>query len=36
MAGLSGLYDEMTAFFRPLWPGEDKPLVLGEGNENAA
>ena len=35
MAGLSGLYDEMTAFFRPLWPGEDKPLVLGEGNENA-
>lgn len=32
MASLQTVYQEMTAFFRPLWPGEDKPLVLGEGN----
>ncbi len=25
----------MQAFFKPLWPGEDKPLVLGEGREKA-
>lgn len=32
---LEGLYAEMLAFFRPLWPGEDKPLVLGEGKRDA-
>ena len=32
---LEGLYAEMLAFFRPLWPGEDKPLVLGEGKTDA-
>ena len=31
MAGLNTVYQDMLAFFRPLWPGEDKPLVLGEG-----
>ena len=31
MASLQAVYQEMAAFFRPLWPGEDKPLVLGEG-----
>ena len=30
MSGLQSVYKEMTAFFQPLWPGEDKPLVLGE------
>ena len=25
----------MTAFFQPLWPGEDKPLVLGEGKADS-
>ena len=24
----------MQAFFQPLWPGEDKPLVLGEGKSD--
>lgn len=33
MTTLNMLYAEMEAFFRPLWPGEDKPLVLGEGND---
>jgi len=28
---LTAVYQEMKDFFRPLWPGEDKPLVLGEG-----
>ena len=31
MAAVQAVYQEMLAFFRPLWPGEDKPLVLGEG-----
>ena len=31
MSTLQTVYQEMAAFFRPLWPGEDKPLVLGEG-----
>ena len=35
MPGLQSVYKEMTAFFQPLWPGEDKPLVLGEGKEDA-
>ena len=35
MPGLQSVYKEMTAFFQPLWPGEDKPLVLGEGWEDA-
>ena len=33
MSGLQTVYKEMAAFFQPLWPGEDKPLVLGEGKE---
>ena len=28
------VYQDMQAFFKPLWPGEDKPLVLGEGKDN--
>lgn len=32
MPSVSHLYQEMQAFFAPLWPGEDKPLVFGEGN----
>ncbi len=35
MAALDTLYADMLAFFRPLWPGEDKPLVLGEGKSEA-
>ena len=35
MPGVQSVYQDMQAFFRPLWPGEDKPLVLGEGKENA-
>ena len=31
MSALQTVYRDMAAFFRPLWPGEDKPLVLGEG-----
>lgn len=31
MPALNTVYQEMLAFFKPLWPGEDKPLVLGEG-----
>ncbi len=31
MTGVEKVYQEMAAFFKPLWPGEDKPLVLGEG-----
>ncbi len=27
------VYQAMQAFFKPLWPGEDKPLVLGEGKD---
>ncbi len=34
MSGLQTVYKEMSAFFQPLWPGEDKPLVLGEGKED--
>lgn len=33
MATVQAVYQEMLAFFKPLWPGEDKPLVLGEGKE---
>ena len=32
MTELKALYADMEKFFRPLWPGEDKPLVLGEGH----
>ena len=35
MASLQAVYQEMAAFFRPLWPGEDKPLVLGEGQADS-
>ncbi len=35
MTGLQSVYQDMLAFFKPLWPGEDKPLVLGEGKEDA-
>jgi len=31
MPSVQKVYQEMLSFFRPLWPGEDKPLVLGEG-----
>ena len=34
MSPLQSVYQEMQAFFRPLWPGEDKPLVLGEGKDS--
>ena len=34
MPQLKTVYQEMREFFSPLWPGEDKPLVLGEGNED--
>ena len=34
MAGVEKVYQEMLSFFRPLWPGEDKPLVLGEGKSD--
>ena len=33
MSPLQSVYQEMQAFFKPLWPGEDKPLVLGEGKD---
>ena len=32
MTELNAFYAEMEKFFQPLWPGEDKPLVFGEGN----
>lgn len=35
MTQLQALYAELQKFFQPLWPGEDKPLVLGEGNEKS-
>ena len=35
MPGLQAVYKEMTAFFQPLWPGEDKPMVLGDGKADA-
>ena len=35
MPGIQSVYKEMLAFFQPLWPGEDKPLVLGEGKEES-
>ena len=35
MPGVQAVYQEMLAFFQPLWPGEDKPLVLGEGKADA-
>ncbi|MBE5783223.1 MAG: uracil-DNA glycosylase [Clostridiales bacterium] len=31
MSTVDAVYQEMQAFFKPLWPGEDKPLVLGDG-----
>lgn len=31
MTALQAVYQDMLDFFQPLWPGEDKPLVLGEG-----
>ena len=34
MADVSAVYEEMLSFFRPLWPGEDKPLVLGDGKKD--
>lgn len=34
MASLAAVYRDMEAFFRPLWPGEDRPLVLGEGKSD--
>ena len=33
MSDIHSVYQEMLSFFRPLWPGEDKPLVLGEGKK---
>ncbi|MBR3019438.1 MAG: uracil-DNA glycosylase [Clostridia bacterium] len=33
MSPLQSVYQEMQTFFKPLWPGEDKPLVLGEGKD---
>ncbi len=35
MATVQTVYQEMQAFFKPLWPGEDKPLVLGEGKDDS-
>ncbi len=35
MSGVQSVYKEMLTFFQPLWPGEDKPLVLGEGKEES-
>ena len=32
MTEIKALYADMQKFFQPLWPGEDKPLVFGEGN----
>ncbi|MBE5781836.1 MAG: uracil-DNA glycosylase [Clostridiales bacterium] len=34
MPNLSMVYQEMQDFFKPLWPGEDKPLVLGDGKRD--
>ena len=34
MTQLKALYAEMEKFFQPLWPGEDKPLVFGEGRQD--
>ena len=31
MAAVDAVYQSLREFFRPFWPGEDKPLVLGEG-----
>lgn len=31
---VQAVYQDMQVFFKPLWPGEDKPLVLGEGKDN--
>ncbi len=35
MSTLQTVYRDMAAFFKPLWPGEDKPLVLGEGKADS-
>ena len=35
MPAVQAVYQEMQAFFKPLWPGEDKPLVLGEGKDDS-
>lgn len=34
MADMKAFERECEAFFRPLWPGEDKILVFGEGNSD--
>lgn len=34
MADMKAFERECTAFFCPLWPGEDKILVFGDGNSN--
>ena len=33
-SAVQAVYQELKSFVRPLWPGEDKPLVLGEGKED--
>ncbi len=35
MTGVQKVYQDMKKFFQPLWPGEDKPLVLGEGKSES-
>ena len=35
MADMTAFERECEAFFRPLWPGEDKILVFGEGNSDS-
>ena len=35
MADMKAFERECEAFFRPLWPGEDKILVFGEGNSDS-
>ena len=35
MPTVQSVYQAMQAFFKPLWPGEDKPLVLGEGKDTS-
>ena len=34
MGDMKAFERECEAFFRPLWPGEDKILVLGDGNSD--
>lgn len=35
MADMKAFERECEEFFRPLWPGEDKILVFGEGNSDS-